>query len=93
VRAVSSRRCDTRCRDLGSRALLNYVARVIRALEDPGAIDESDPTSMRHAVELALGRCRARFAALAWALAAQSPVEQPELVFPSPSRAPDLLVL
>jgi hypothetical protein len=35
---------------------------VIGALEDRGAIDESDPTSMRHAVELALARCPARFA-------------------------------
>jgi hypothetical protein len=49
--------------ELGSRDL-NYVARVNRATGDPGAIDESDPASMRHAVELALGQCPARFAEL-----------------------------
>jgi hypothetical protein len=69
IRMSSARCVESKMRHsvsrLGSRALLNYVARVIRALEDPGAIDESDPTSMRHAVELALGRCRARFAELA----------------------------
>jgi hypothetical protein len=48
----------------GKRALLNYVARVIRAPEDPGAIDGSDPTSICHAVELAPGRRPARFAEL-----------------------------
>jgi hypothetical protein len=41
-----------------------YVARVIGAMEDRGAIDGSDPTSMRRAVELALGRYPARFAEL-----------------------------
>jgi hypothetical protein len=49
--------------ELGSRPFNHVnVARVIGALEGPGAIDESDPTSMRHAVELALARCPARFA-------------------------------
>jgi hypothetical protein len=48
--------------ELGSRAFLNNGVMVNHARVDPGAIDESDPTSMRHAVELALARCPARFA-------------------------------
>jgi hypothetical protein len=43
--------------------LINGVM-VNHALVDPEAIDESDPTSMRHAVELALGRCPAQLAEL-----------------------------
>jgi len=68
---------------------------MVNAMGDPGAIDESDPISMRHVVELALAQYPARFAELVQtrASSAQSPVEQPELVFLSPSRAPDLLVL
>jgi hypothetical protein len=68
---------------------------VNRAMGDLGAIDESDPISMRHAVELALAQYPARFAELVQTLAslAQFPAEQPELVFLSPSCAPDLLVL
>jgi hypothetical protein len=61
---VSIRRCHARCREPEAE-IFNYVARVIRALEDRGATDESDPTSMSHVVELALGRCPARFAELA----------------------------
>ena len=68
---------------------------VIRALGNRGATDESDPTSMRHASELALAQYPARFAELVqtWASLAQFPAEQPELVFLSPLRASDLLVL
>jgi len=49
--------------ELGSRALLNNAA-MVNAMVDPGAIDDSDPTSMRRAVELALVRYPARFAEL-----------------------------
>ena len=64
-------------------------------MKDRGAIDESDPTSMHRAVELALGRCPARFAELvwAWALSPQPPAEEPEFVSQSFARAPDLPVL
>jgi hypothetical protein len=56
---------------------------------DRVAIDESDPTSMRRVLELALGRYPARFAesAEAWASPVQSPVE-PDPVSPSLSHAP-----
>ena len=96
---ISTARCiDSKVRrsvwKAGSRTPLNNAVSV-NALEDRGATDESDPTSMRHAVESALAQYPARFAELVqtWASLAQSPVEQPELVFPSPSRALDLLVL
>ena len=65
VTRMSSVRCiDSKMRRSVSNRALNYVARVIRAQEDRGAIDESDPTSMRRAVELALGRFQERFAEL-----------------------------
>jgi hypothetical protein len=50
--------------NLEAELFLINGAMVNRALVDPRAIDESDPTSMRRAVELALGRCPARFAEL-----------------------------
>ena len=64
------------------------------AMVGPRAIDDSDPTSMRRGVELALVRYPARFAepVWAWASSVQSPVEQPELVFRSLSPGPDLPV-
>jgi hypothetical protein len=66
VMRISTARCnDSKMRRLvwkaGSRTPLNNAVSV-DALEDRGATDESDPASMRHAVELALGRCPERYA-------------------------------